>query len=296
VIPAAWVAVRLIADLRRHPRAWIAVAASFAAVVVLVGGWRLFGPLADPLARPDAASSAGSRVEVVAFLRDDLGAADRAALGAALGDLPGVESVRRVSAAEALGRMRAALGPHARLLDAAEDGLLPPSLEIALAPGADAPARGHRLGERLRALSAVIEVDEIAPRPDRPRAALSARAGVLRATLAAGIAGLAGVALLSVVARPPARRREEIRLMISLGFTRAAAFLPPIGADLLAALAGAGLGLGVLRLGWRIAAGVRPIGLPFLSPHACALALASSLVVGAAAGYLRARVPDPADA
>ena len=287
---AAWLGVRLLADLRRHRRAWLAVAGPFAAAVLLVGGWRLAGELA----RADGLGSR-SRVEVVAFLRDDLGAGDLAALGAALGGLPGVETVRRVSAGDALDRMRTALGRHARLLDAAEDGLLPPSLEIAIAPDGDPVARGHEIGERLRRLPGVIEVDELAPHLDPRLAASRARVGTLRAALGVLVAALAGAALLSVIVQRPARRRDEIRLLVCLGFTRVAAFLPAIGADLLSALAGAGVGLVLLRLGWRLAARALPAGLPFLSPRACALALASALIAGGLAGYVRARVPDPAD-
>jgi cell division protein FtsX len=290
-VTPAWLGARLIADLRRHCRVWLAVVGAFAAAVLLVGGWRLVAESS----RPDGAG-AGSRVEVIAFLRDDLGGGDLTTLEAALGGLPGVETVRRVGAGEALARMRVALGAHARLLDAADDGLLPASLEIAIAPGAEAVARGHELAERLRRLAGVIEVDELEPRRDERRAALLTRVGTLRAVVSGLVAALAGAALVSVMVQRPARRRQEIRVLVSLGFTRAAAFLPAIGADLLAALAGAGLGLGLLRLGWRLAVRARPTGLPFLSPRACALALASALVVGGVAGYLRARVPDPADA
>jgi cell division protein FtsX len=290
-VTPTWLGVRLLADLRRHRRVWLAVAGPFAAAVLLIGGWRLAGESA----RADGVGSR-SPVEVVAYLRDDLGAGDLGALESALGGMPGVETVRRVSAGEALRRMRAALGRHARLLDAAEDGLLPPSLEIAIGSGGDAVARGHDLGERLRRLPGVIEVDELAPHFDARLAASTARVGTLRAALGVLVAALAGAALLSVIVRRPARRRDEIRLMVSLGFTRVAAFVPAIGADLVAALAGAGLGLGLLRLGWGLAARARPADLPFLSPRACALALASALILGGLAGYVRARVPDPADA
>ena len=69
----AWLGVRLLADLRRHRRVWLAVAGPFAAAVLLIGGWRLLGELA----RADGVAPR-SRVEVVAFLRDDLGAGDLA--------------------------------------------------------------------------------------------------------------------------------------------------------------------------------------------------------------------------
>jgi cell division protein FtsX len=95
-----------------------------------------------------------------------------------------------------------------------------------------------------------------------------------------------------------ARRRDETRLLLSLGFTRFSAFLPAALSGLLAAVAGATLGLGILRVGWSVSrrvAAPAPIDWRFLSPAECALGLAVALAVGALGGYFTARVSDPVD-
>ena len=296
----AWLLADLRGDWRRNRGAWLVAVAGFAAAVVLLAGARLISWPAPP---PRAAAAA--RVEVIAYLRDELSSEEITALTAVLAAVPGVEEIRRVGAAEALARMRGGLGRHARLLDGAEDGLLPRSLEVTMASVADAAARARQLGERLRRLPDVIDVDELEPpaepaaaprggNPDRWRRALQVLLG------AGAVAGL----LAALVPRLQ-RRRQQARVRLALGATPLAAFLPAVAADLLAALAGTGLGLAVVafaldgawaRAGFLSRLGAAARAAPLLSRWEAGAALALALLLAALAGYRRARVADPADA
>jgi len=291
-----WLLRDLRGDFRRHGPAWLVVAGGFALAVSLLAAACLVGR--HP---PAPTAAAAARVQVIAYLRDELPPGDTAALAGALAVIPGVEAVRRVGAGEALRRMRGALGRHARLLDGAEDGLLPDSLEVTVAPGRDPAGRAHQIGERLRHLPGVSDVDELAPGPSEGPTVNDPWRRGLQALLGTG----AAAALLAALVLRPARRREEARVRIALGYTRLGAFLPALLADLLAAGAGAGLGWVVVQgfqLGWVGAAlslsgqlDPRAPVVPLLSRRDLILIWALALVAMALAGYQRVRVADPTD-
>src|SRR4051812_8213961 len=122
---------RLVDEARRHRGLMAIFAAGFAVMTFTAGGYRLSARLALEGAAADPQDQQLAPV-VVAYLRDDIDALASEALARALAGVPGVREVRRVAPAEALARMRAGLGPRARLLDGAEDNLLPVSLEMSM--------------------------------------------------------------------------------------------------------------------------------------------------------------------
>jgi len=125
------------------------------------------------------------------------------------------------------------------------------------------------------------------------RLAVVAAAGPALALLPALGAIAAAGALVAALALRRARRSAEIGLMLALGFTRGAAFLPAIASVVVAALAGGALGLCALDAGWSaLGAGLAP---PRPSPAEHALWLAAVLAAATLAGYLTVRAPDPSD-
>jgi hypothetical protein len=292
-----WLARRLLDETRRHRSLLAIFAVAFAALAFCAGGYRLSARLALG-GGADARARLPAPV-VIAYLRDDAGASAAEALARALAGIPGVREVRRVAPAEALARMRAGLGSRARLLDGAEDNLLPASLEVSLEEVAagDLTSRARQLGARLAQIDGVSDIDVVEPPrggagPGRPSAPIGAlRPGLLALVLLAG-----GAASLGLVAAGRARRRDEARLLLSLGFTRAGAFIPAVLSGLGAAAAGAALGLAALRFGWRMLPAARIAGWSFLSAGECAIALAAALALGALAGYVTVHAPDPIDA
>jgi cell division protein FtsX len=297
-LTGGWLGRRLLGELRRHRAAVLSMAITFAMIALLGGGDRIFARLVSSGALP----AARPRAELLVYLRDDVGAAAGQALEQALVRVPGVLEVKSVGAAEALARMRQELGPRARLLDGADDGLLPASLEVSLAggPGGDLGALGVRarqLGARLQALPGVLDVDVVEPRAGPSLGRWSTAVGWLRAgPLALTALGALG-ALAWMVVAGRARRRDEMKLLLALGFTRRAAFLPAVLSSVIAAVGGAALGLAALRLGWRLL-GVMPAaaGGRFLSPAECAVGLGAALGLGALLGYVTVRRPDTVDA
>ena len=299
---SAWLGGRLLDELRRRWRGGLAILFASALGVGMLGGYGLRrGLTEDEGANADPGPArTGSPGELIAYLHDDVEPSRIAELVAMLGAQPGVARVRGVTAGEALGHLRAALGTHARLLDAAEDGLLPASLELSFTPGGEAAARSRELGGRLRQLPEVLDVDELAPRGEPPRSPARGPGSVAfagaRRTGRVIVVGLAvGASLIWLAWSMVARRRDQPRLLLSLCFTRVSAFLPAVIVDVTAAALGVAAGLGGLRLGWRLVWHGRSPG-RFLSPGECALVLAFVVASVALAGYARARVPDPADA
>jgi hypothetical protein len=294
---ACVLARRLAVDVQRHPVATAAVVLAFAGAALLSGAYRLRAPAA---AAPPAVRA---HATVVAYLRDDVADAAGRALEGALGGVPGVDHVARVAPAEALARMRRQLGDHARVLDGAEDGLLPPSLEVSLsgAPGEDLRVRADELARRLRAVDGVSAADVVTVSAGRDAGAASAARPVswrdhARALGAPALGGAAlALVLAGLIVLRRARDRDEIRLMLSLGFTRASAFFPAVVSVGGAAAGGVALGLLALRLGPGVL-GMDGGAAAVLSLREQGVGLAVALALGALAGYLAARVPDPVDA
>ncbi|HVR63489.1 MAG TPA: permease-like cell division protein FtsX [Polyangia bacterium] len=289
---AAWVLRRAALDLRRQRWSLAGLAAAFALAAMLAVAYRWgAGVEAPPAVSPGTAQPA----QVIAYLREDLEPAGVHKLREALAHLPGVQHVALVSGEEAVVRLRRALGERGRLLDGTDDGLLPASLEVWLSPGGDPITRAHQLAWRLQRLDGIVDADVIDARPERDAdawrsAARAERALWLASAIAAGAALLVGAGLGGW-----RQRRDELRVLLALGFTRGALLAPAILLALAAALIGSAAGLGLAGLARRLTLPWFASGAGLTALDWCAGLLAAALL-GALAGVARGVGPDVVDA
>lgn len=252
-----WGARLTVQGLRRHRGAFWLSAAAFAWATVALAACLALAHA------PGAGGTASGSAQLVAFLNDDLPPADRDALAVVLRKLPGVAGVRLLPSDEALGRMRAELGPRAALLDGVEDGFLPTTLEIALRPGPQGTGRADELAWRLRRMAGISDVDVLRNEADHRLVTEQETTRHLRVALMAvsALLALAGLWLVAALAR---RRRGDASILEGLGFTAWAVSGP---AFIAGAAAGAG-GASVVLVGLRLAA--RLVSVPSLASLAAA--------------------------
>jgi FtsX extracellular domain len=275
-VTRAWLLRRLVGDGRRHGAAWLAIAAAFAVLAFASAGARL-------LSRARAVPGPPPSARVVAYLADDLDAAGAAELARVLARLPGVETVRAVSAREGLALLRRELGARAGVIEGVGADLLAPSLEILARP-----AEASALAFRLRRLHGVADVDLVAEPTDAP--APSAPPGV-GLPFAGALGALGALALLAAFALLRARLRVELALWFALGLPRAASARP---AAWLATAAGAlGAGVGVGAACWAARAW---LGTPSPPLRELALGAAGLLALAVLASRLALRIPEAAGA
>lgn len=289
---AAWIWRRVLLDLRRQPVAVALLALAFALSALLAATYRL-GAAKD--VRPRAVTPAvGPPAQVIAYLREDLERPGVHKLRDVLARLPGVQHVALVSGEEALARLRRELGERGRLLDGTDDGLLPASLEVWLSPGGDPITRAHQLAWRLQRLDGIVDADVIEARGAGAAAPDAADLSARRLWLASAIAGGAAV-LLGAVFIGWRQRRDELRVLLALGFTRRALLVPAMLLASAAALVGSAAGFGVGAVGRRLAVPwFAAAGGATLLDWCAGLLLAA--ILGALAGVARGLGPDVIDA
>jgi cell division protein FtsX len=292
-VTAVWVLRRTVLELRRQGWSLAALAATFALASMLAAGYRLgAAPSAlDHRGRP----AAGPPAQVIAYLRDDLERPATSKLREALTRLPGVERVALVSGDEALVKLRRQLGERVRLLEGADDGLLPTSLEVWLAAGGDPVTRAHQLAWRLQRLDGIVDADVIDSRADE-RAEGWVSAVTQGRTLLFGAVLLGGAAVLicgGLVGRR--RRREEMRALLALGFTRQALLVPLVVLASAAAVAGSACGLGAVAVARHLASSTVSFG-SGLTAGDWSLGLLAAIGLGAVIGISHGVAPDVVDA
>ena len=293
----SWIFYRAGRDLRRHSTVVFALMAGFAVAAALGGAWRLATSISDRLA-----PALRSGVQVVAYLRDDVTPARAAALAETMSRLPDARAARLVSSDEALARLRADLGSESALLDGVEQGFLPESVELSLAPGPEAPERARLLGERLRKIEGVADVDAMGDSLQRLGAWLAMARILGWWSLGLGLAAAATAVGLAIgIGRRD--RRNESEVFAFLGETALATRLPAGIGGATAALLGGSAGLVALWAAFRgvvptLVAAAGPLlgGAPrFLPPVEVAGALTIAVVVGALAGMAAASFRDPVE-
>jgi cell division protein FtsX len=276
-VSGAWLVRRTVRRIGRRPRQFAALAAAFAAIAALATAAVELGRSASR-----TADAFIEQVHVIVYLDHGLDRERARALQHALERLPDVLSVREVgsqAAKQRLGRAVAALGQDAALLEQAEDGFLPRSMEVALWPGPDLPARAAELARRLGPLEGVAAVDAMKEGLGKVAGwvALARRMAMVLGALAL----LAGLGLLLwILAGERRRGREEAETFALVGATATEARGPAALAGALAALAGALVGL---SLGRPVAALLAPG--TTIGPGERAIALGALLLLGLLAGW-----------
>lgn len=140
-------------SMLRSPFVHIIAIAALVLSLVGFGVARIAGSQLDALM-----ASLGGDVELTVYLAEGAGATDVDALEQALARRT-LGEVRRVSPAEALGRLASELGPQGRALADLGENPLPWSLEVRLPDGARDPLALVALAEKVRELPFVAQVD-----------------------------------------------------------------------------------------------------------------------------------------
>lgn len=184
-----------------------------------------------------ALSGVESRVEVVAYLRDDV---DEELVGLATAEIeayPEVAGVTYISKVEALYRASQEMTEFSDVFSDLEVNPLPASLVVRLAAGHRSPADAERVAERVEGYDFVEEVRygrEWVDRLYRLRRIVGGGALLLGASFAIGAVLLIGIAVrMAVLAR-----RREISIMKTVGATESYIRRPFLVEGLLTGLLG----------------------------------------------------------
>jgi cell division protein FtsX len=298
---AAWILRRVRRQTTAQRRTMWAAAGAFL-VLVLVSGTALLGVRATR----GWMNTVGQRVNVIAFLRDEMGPEPSSQLVDVLRRMPGVAQVREVAPAEALARLREAARPlpgTGSWLNDMEPGYFPRSIEVELAPTGDLPQRAAELSRRLRGLEGVAEVDAMLEGVGRLHAWV--RFGQRLGWAVVVVMGILAVwFLVSAVMRARASHRRQAQVLVMLGETAHNIRMPGNIALAAAGLTGSMVGVLVLRLAWpalleaverALGLGPTPHGL-FLGVGESAVYLLAAPLLGWGLGYLSTPVPNWVDA
>ena len=298
---AAWILRQVRRQSKSQRRALWAAAGAFL-ILVLVSGATLLGLRATR----GWMNTVGQRVNVIAFLRDDMESDQASQLADLLRRMPGVAQVQLIEPADALARLRDAARPLAETgswLKDLEPGYFPRSIEVALIPTADLPQRAAELSRRLRGVAGVGDIDAMTEGVARVGAWV--RFGQrLGWTVVVAMGLLALLFLVSAVLRGREARRRQAQVLVTLGETARCIRLPANIALAAAGLAGAVVGLVVLRLAWPAlltaverALGIGPAPVLFsLGVGESAICLVAAPLLGWVLGYFSTPVPNWIDA
>lgn len=210
VEPAASFAADAWASFRRNGLMTAAAVTTVAVALLVVGSAVLIGL---NLAR--IAAVLEDQVQVVAFLRDRLTAAEAAEVRAAAMNLPGVAAVQFVGRDEALARLQAQLGEGEAFGDLVSTNPLPDSLEVRPNDPQQAPA----VAQAVAALPGVVEVSYGGQVVDRLMA-LTRGVRVVAALLTLFLTAVALVVVVNTIRLTIIARRREIEIMQLVGATR----------------------------------------------------------------------------
>lgn len=101
---------------------------------------------------------AHEKVEIVAFLEDEVSEATADSIVAEIGEIPFVQNIRYVSPGLALDRLEGEFGARSYILDALDENPLPSSIEITLKPQYRLRARVEGVAEQVGKMPGVEEV------------------------------------------------------------------------------------------------------------------------------------------
>ena len=240
------------------------------------------------------------RVRIVAYLREDPGAAAADQFARAVEGLGGVQRVRYVSKAEALADLKRSLGAQADVVDHLPRNPLPASFEITPDPASATPNGARALAERLAALPEVEEVQG-----DVEWVESLARWQNLLRVVGLGVGGVFALAAILTVTTATTLvlhvRRQEIEVMRLVGASERVIRLPLLLQGMAQGLGGAVLALAAIGAAYAAAAPrLDPLlnatlGLPrlaFFAPPEMAALLLGGALLGALGGLLAKGRPE----
>jgi cell division transport system permease protein len=193
---------------------------------------------------------AHSKVEIVAFLEEDISTAGADSLLGQIENIPFVENIRYVDRDTALERLKQEFGNRSYILDALDENPLPTSLEVILKPQYRLKDRVISVAERIEQLEGVEDVSygrgwiTILERMVRVLAIVDIVVGL--------VVGIAAVVTVSYTVRLTLfARRELIRVLKLVGATDFFVMAPFLLEGLIHAAASIALSTGILYLGFR---------------------------------------------
>jgi cell division transport system permease protein len=193
---------------------------------------------------------AHEKVEIVAFLEDDLSPAGADSLVAELENIPFVENIRHVNPTNALERLKTEFGNRSYILDALDENPLPASLEITLKPQYRLRDRVVSVAERIEQMRGVEDISygrgwiTILERMVRVFALVDIVVGL--------VVGIAAVVTVSYTVRLTLfARRDLIRVLKLVGATDFFVMAPFILEGVIHGILSVVLSAGVLYLGFR---------------------------------------------
>ncbi|OFW02017.1 MAG: hypothetical protein A3I61_00675 [Acidobacteria bacterium RIFCSPLOWO2_02_FULL_68_18] len=274
----------------RGPAAFAMVAIALAMIVLgalLLVTWNVERLLAEW----------SSAAEFSVYLRDDATSEERGAIEAAIDGSGAILARQYVSKADALTRFRREFAELASLTEGFDDNPFPASVEVRVAPEAEADGRAEAIVRRVAALPGVADVRYDREWLTRVASGLAAIRGVGLA-LALVMALAAAVTVASVVRLGLHTRRDELEIMHLVGSPMTFIRGPFVAEGVLQGGVGALLALGLLWLGfvavssfWDGAFAVLVEGesLLFLPPRLSAALVAGGMAVGGAGGFAASR-------
>jgi len=192
-----------------------------------------------------------SRVEVVAYLRDEAGPEVAQLMVSDIEAFPEVESVIYISRNEALERAREEIPELRGLLSGEEANPLPASIEVRLLPGHRTPEIVGEVSDRISGYPLVEETDYGKEWVERIH--LLRRIAAAAALTVGGAFALVATLIIGAAIRMTIfARREEIEIMRLVGATNNFIRLPFLLEGFLTGLLGSGLALGATYLIYRI--------------------------------------------
>jgi len=261
-----------------RPRATLWVLAAATLALVAAGAAAIAADNVDRWAGEPRDGSAS----MVVYLGDGADEAGAQRLAGELGRVPGVERVEVVAPAETARRLQQALGPDSTLLDGVDVASLPPSLEVALAPGTRDVLEMSPTMRALRAAPGVADIAIEDGGSDRSAGMIAAlRTGAWIAALL--LAAVALVALVAVLRVRLERGRRERQALALLGASPAFTIVPTALAGALHGLVAAGAA--AIALSVLVAVYGDSLGSLQLAPPA-AIELALFVAVGGGLGLV----------
>ena len=208
---------------------------------------------------------AHEKVEIVAFLRDGVTRESADSLMLEIRNIPYVETIRYVSATEALERLRSEFGARSYILDALDVNPLPASIEVTLKPQYRLRQRIMSVAERIRQFPQVEDISYgrgwITRLERLVRAVAIADLGIGLVVAIAAMVTVSYTVRLTLYAR-----REVIQVLKLVGATDWFIMWPFLIEGAIHGLVSAALSLLILYMGYRVIEVKLPQAV-FVSPH-----------------------------